>query len=169
MSSDRFFANPEALRVADRLHLPTEESGVALVYKWVHATTEALVEAIKQCRVNGARTKVIVIDDETYLHDLQPWPPSDAGPTFLCDGKDAARRSRLTNRAGQKPGASYSLSKPLSQARSEWVTVHDDFESEGLLWLLYSMAAALALALCCCAVNTMYLVRADDAEEAEEG
>ena len=68
----------------------------------------------------------LVLDDESYANDLQPWPLRD---TPLCAGVSAPRAAR------------------------PWVTtaaqrVYDEFEDDGLLWLLWLLGVAL---LCACA------------------
>ena len=66
------------------------------------------------------------IDDETYLHDLQPWPLRD---TPLCAGVSAPRAAR--------PWVATAAQR-----------VYDEFEDDGLLWLLWLLGVAL---LCACA------------------
>ena len=119
----RYYGHSNLFRVSKLLNLSARTSGYGVAISWTGGTPRALAAAAAAC---PTATVVSEIDDETYLHDLQPWPLRD---TPLCAGVSAPRAAR--------PWVATAAQR-----------VYDEFEDDGLLWLLWLLGVAL---LCACA------------------
>ena len=119
----------------------------------------ALSPALAKAAVGCNRTQVVSLDDESFLYDQQPWP-SRSEPD-LCAGPPA-------NGSGTAPRAHAPrsfLPRPLAKSVAFAVAARDQFEDEGILWLLNSLVAALVLAWSFCAFHCIKMVNENDDNE----
>lgn len=194
----RYFTPTESQRVVSGMRLANGTTGSSAVMHWAIHTQAGLDRASKACGLRdggGAPlTRVMQIDDESFMFDLQPWPdrvsgmPCGDGASDTADGGDAgsrrkpdlARRCSCTRarecactaapRAGtpaaavKKTGSGDGL---LARPLRFWVAVRDEFEDEQLLWFFYAMCAFLACACACCCWTCISVFREKDDEDSD--
>ena len=143
----RYFNAHEAQRVVSGMGLSEKETGKAMVYNWALGTPAAVAKAAATC--SRRRVKIVDIDDETFMYDRQPWP--ELGKDGLCGASSRAKAASSAKRAKSlSDQLSTRLSRQWSRVKRTWHAVYDEFEDEGLLWLLNTFGAIFALACCCC-------------------
>jgi len=118
----------------------------------------ALTDAAAGC---GGQPEILSLDDETFLHDLQPWPAKGAS---LCGhGRGAKRRP---SGGGGSDGGGGGLGW-LARVKRLYVATHDEFEDDGLLWFWYCLTGLLLCSLACCYWNCHFWCAELEEEEEE--
>jgi hypothetical protein len=148
---ERYFLEKDALRMASELRLGRRSNGVQLLANWVQLTPKGLRDAATACGgrhgpSHGPSPRILRFDDETYLHDLQPWP--SASSKHIC-----ARRS------GGQEGITPQATQWLSGAWLFWRSIHDEFEDDELLGFWYGLLAFLLCVVTCCCRETWLLLK----------
>ena len=188
----RYYQGRDVERVVEGLRLTNQTDGKGALSKFLNLMPTALGKALETCR----GTKVITLDDESYMNDLQPWPSredqmnlcnrrpekepgpdelswyqkwgsaSDLEPVYSDDGS-----AIKWHRSGEHwlVRAWMVVVRSIARLTSYVVMLHDEFEDEGLLWLLYFMATTAGLSFCFC-VHQFYSLLCgsvdDDADQA---
>ena len=67
----RYFTVQETQRVSSGMNISEDAAGRSAVYHWAVATQAGLERASKAC----GRTRIVSIDDESYMFDLVGFTP----------------------------------------------------------------------------------------------
>ena len=152
----RYFSGGDATRVVRALNLSHETSGKGPLNRYIGMMPGGLQRGIDVAC--APRTRVQTLDDESFLNDGRPWPDRNGEPLCLA----------LTDEPGDESRRRVApSSNPFRPIFDYWQWVYDDFENEGLLWLLHSLIGLLTFATCWCTYNCAMCAR-DMAEQDED-
>lgn len=154
----RYFYPGETGRVSRGMNLSLGSTGGAAAISWAANTPNGLLKAVAACGASVTnrsqpRTTIMDLDDESYMNDGRPWPDKGIKLCRIAGGK-AGSRSR--GRAGGNAVAADSAEEErgggglLRLIRQYAVSISDEMEEEGLLWLWHGLLGLLALASACC-------------------
>ena len=169
---ERYFTGADAQRVVNALNLSKGFTGKGTVSRFTNRMPDALKRTVAACGPN--RTKVMTLDDESYMNDLQPWADRSTQKTLCYDGvqplssfaSDAAATAVRPPKETDGPfrWLYWHAFKIMSKVRRWTQALYDEMEDEGLLWLMFLSWSLAACGCCFCSYQCyqLHCASADD-------
>ena len=135
----RYFDGKAAKRVAEHSNLTERTSGRAALERYIARMHAGLELTALAC----ARTRLLLVDDESFLWDHRPWPVPDT----LCRNSNLRRAQPTAASLSASHGLLVTFSMWIRRWWLIWVAVHDAFEDKGMLPVLFGTLAILCAIL----------------------